>query len=103
MQTATVQHCGTLREQPGLDTKKVNLLHDATSSHTACVTMQLLEWFQWDCLAYPPYSPDLVPSNLFRPLRMHFKGKHFKCVDEVKDDSFLSLISCFKHKFYKTA
>jgi hypothetical protein len=34
---------------------------------------------QWEVLEYPPYSPDLAPSDfhLFGPLKHHLSDEHF--------------------------
>jgi hypothetical protein len=72
-------------EHPGSLTKKVILFHDKTYPNTVGVTTQLVEQLCWECLAYPPYNPDLVPSNyhIIRTLKKCFEGKHFQHDDEV--------------------
>jgi hypothetical protein len=40
---------------------------------------------KWDVLPYPPYSPDLAPSDyhLFGPMKRVLGGKIFRNNDEV--------------------
>jgi len=49
---------------------KVILLHNAWP-HVAKVVKKYLEMLKWDVLPYPPYSPDIVPSDywLFRKMQ----------------------------------
>jgi hypothetical protein len=63
----------------GLLTEEMIFVHDNTHSHTTYVTMQLLRQFCPKCLAHPPHSMVLVPSDfhLSEQLINHFKGKHF--------------------------
>jgi hypothetical protein len=39
------------------------LLHDRARPHTAAHTLALLEHFIWELFDYPPYRPDLAPSD----------------------------------------
>jgi histone-lysine N-methyltransferase SETMAR len=57
--------------------------------------MLFLEQFYWKCLAHPPYSPDLAPSDFkfFGPLKKHFKGKRFQCDGEIKAEVHWCLLS----------
>ena len=43
---------------------------------------------RWDILDYPPYSPDLTPSDfhLFLQLKEHLAGKKFDDDDEVQEE-----------------
>ena len=47
--------------------------------HTAARTMAKFEELGCEMLVYPPYSPDLAPSDfhIFRPLKNHMRGNHF--------------------------
>jgi hypothetical protein len=50
------------------------------------IATKLSDQFRWKCLAKPPFSLDLVTSDLhfFGPLKRHFEGKHICCDDKVK-------------------
>jgi hypothetical protein len=37
--------------------------HDSACTNTVFVIIWLLEQFHWECLAYPPYSQDIAPSD----------------------------------------
>jgi transposase len=62
------------------------LLHDNARPHTARATIEALETLKFEVLSYPPYSPDLAPSDFhFSPhLKRDLKGTHFTSDDEVK-------------------
>jgi len=64
-------------------------LHDSTLPNSVHVTTALLEKFKWDILDYPPYSPELVPSDfhLFLHLKKHLAGKKFDDDDEVQEET----------------
>ncbi len=53
--------------------------------HTALVTKKLLD-LGWEVLPYPPYSPDLAPTDyhLFRALDLRLRQKIFRNDDEVE-------------------
>ena len=55
--------------------------------HTAARTMAKFEELGCEMLVYPPYSPDLAPSDfhIFRPLKNHMRGKHFTTYVAVID------------------
>ena len=42
--------------------------------------------FRWELLPFPPYSPDLAPSDffLFPKLKEHLKGVRFSGTNEAK-------------------
>jgi len=71
----------------------VCLLHEHARPHSAHVTTALLEKFKWDVLDYPPYSPDIAPSDfhLFLRLKKHLAGKKFDDDDEAQE-----VMTCFK-------
>ncbi|PNF41325.1 hypothetical protein B7P43_G17042 [Cryptotermes secundus] len=72
---AGISHCTCYKILPGLLTKGVLLLHDNAHPHTANKTNERLRNFNWEVLEYPPYSPNLAPSDfhLFGPLKHHFR------------------------------
>lgn len=80
LRTAIKQKC------PGLLTKVILFLHDNARQQSANVTQQLLQYFWWEILQHPVYSPDLAPSNyhVFPALKDHFGGHKFQNDDETK-------------------
>jgi len=79
--------------------KGVLFLHDSASAHRALATQEKLGF---QCLDYPPYSPDLAPSDyhLFRALKRQLKDRHLSsdaevisaaeiCLDEQPSEFFL--------------
>jgi len=64
----------------------VLLLHDNARPHSANQTTATLRSFKWEVLQYPPYSPDLAPSDfhLFGPLKHHPSGERFPDEDAVE-------------------
>ncbi|EFO84374.1 hypothetical protein CRE_19908 [Caenorhabditis remanei] len=65
---------------------RVHYLHDNARPHTAKTTKSLLATFHWTVLAYPPYSPDLAPSDyhLFSDMHRSLEGQDFKTKSEVE-------------------
>ena len=67
-------------KRPGVSTRKGVIFHqDNTRPHTSLVTRIKLLELGWEVMPYPPYSPDLAPSDyhLFRSLENHLNGKTF--------------------------
>ena len=56
----------------------------------------------WDVLPYPPYSPDLAPSNyrLFRILERYLRGENFESAEHIKT-SLLQFFEQKGQKFFK--
>ena len=69
----------------GKVTKGVLFLHDNAPAHRALATQKKLAYVDFQCLDYPPYSPDLAPSDyhLFHGLKKQLKGRHFSSDAEV--------------------
>jgi len=44
-------------------TKGVLFLHDNAPAHRTLATQKKLAYLGFQCLAHPPYSPDLAPSD----------------------------------------
>ena len=63
----------------GKVTKRVLFLHDNAPAHQALATQMKLVYLGFQCLAHPPYSPDLAPSDyyLFPGLKKQLKGHDF--------------------------
>ncbi len=57
----------------------VILLHDNTCPHSANVTQEHLQQFQWDVFKHSPYSPSLIPFDfaLFLSIKVALGGKKF--------------------------
>jgi len=69
----------------GKITKGVLFLHDNAPAHRALAIQKKLAYLGFQCLNYPPYSPDLAPSDyhLFPGLKKQLKGRHFSSDAEV--------------------
>jgi len=60
-------------------------LQDNAPAHWALGTQKKLAYFGFQCLDYPPYSPDLalLDYHLFAGLKDQLKGRHFSSDMEV--------------------
>jgi len=67
-------------------TTGVLLQHDTARPHTARSTGATIQDLSFECLAHPPYSPDLAPSDfhVFRSLQGVMGGKTFRSDEEVQ-------------------
>ena len=54
-----------IRNRPGFLRKGVIIPHDKACPHTAQVTSQTINKLAWKDLPHRPYSPDVVPSDLY--------------------------------------
>jgi len=65
--------------------KKVLLLHDNASPHTASQTAETINHLGFEVLKHPAYSPDLAPSDyhLYGPLKNALRGRRFSTDKEV--------------------
>jgi transposase len=72
-------------KHPGLLTGRVIVPQNNDHSHTAGVRIKFLEQFHSECLAHPPYSPDIA-SNIYhiRPPKKNVEEKYFKCDNRLK-------------------
>lgn len=70
-----------------LDNRDQWLLHDGSPHTTAKETTQFLEDQGIQRLPYPPYSPDLAPSDfwLFPLLKKQLRGQRFTTCAEIQD------------------
>jgi hypothetical protein len=75
---------------PGLLTKGLGvlLLHKNARPHSAAATVNLLNSWGWEILPYPPYSPDLAPSDfhLFPKMKKHLRGQRFHSNEDVQNE-----------------
>ena len=67
-----------------------------TTSHFFEDPEKKLRELDWEVLPYPPYSPDLAPSNyhLFRILEHYLRGENFESAKHIKT----SLLQFFEQK-----
>ena len=74
-------------KQWGLLPKRVLLFHDNACPHMTVHTVDTLRALKFEVLKYPPYSPDLVPSNfqLLGPLKEHLRYQKFADNNEVME------------------
>jgi histone-lysine N-methyltransferase SETMAR len=70
--------------RPGL--KKVRFSHDNARPHIAKSTREKLLELGWDILVYPPYFPDLAPSDfqLFLSMNNALQSESFVDDDHLK-------------------
>ncbi|GFW72307.1 mariner Mos1 transposase [Trichonephila clavipes] len=59
--------------------------------HSDKLTRDSTQRFRWKVLQFPPYSPDLSPSNfqLLSPLKQHLRCRQFADDDDVKHEVLL--------------
>jgi histone-lysine N-methyltransferase SETMAR len=71
----------------GMLSRCVVMLHDNARPHTAAATQDLIAIFGWEQFDHPPYSSDLVPSDLhvFLHLKTFLGGRWFHDGNEVKE------------------
>ena len=74
-------------KHPGQLSKGIVLLHDNARPHTAAYTVETLQKLEFEAVAHPLYSPDLVPSDyhLFGPLKEALRGRRFTTDQELKE------------------
>jgi histone-lysine N-methyltransferase SETMAR len=66
----------------------VVMLHDNACTHTVAATQDLMATVGWEKFDYPPYSPDLAPSDfhVFLHLKTFLGSRRFHDDYEVKLD-----------------
>lgn len=66
---------------------KIILLHDNARPHVAAPVKTYLETLNWEVLPYPPYSPDLAPSDyhLFRSMAHGLSEQRFISYEDTKN------------------
>ena len=62
------------------------LHHDNASAHTAAETLDFLAASDVQLVTHPPYSPDLVPCDLFLfpPVKRQLTGKQFQNAEDAR-------------------
>jgi transposase len=76
------------RKRPGLLSKGLGvLLNDNARPHSAATTVNLLNFWGWEILPHPPYSPDLaaLDFHLF-PKMTYLRGQRFHSNEDVQND-----------------
>ena len=63
--------------------------HDNAPSHSSAIATAKLTELHYELLLYPPYSPDLAPSDffLFPNLKKWLCGKRFQANEEEITDT----------------
>ena len=74
-------------KRQGMLSKGVVLLHDKERPHTTTCTNALIKLFGWEIFDYPPYSPDLSPSDyhLFSKMKVWLSTQRFHTNEELMD------------------
>ncbi|GBP65346.1 Mariner Mos1 transposase [Eumeta japonica] len=72
---------------------KVILLHDNARPHVAKLVKTYLGTLKWDVLPYPPYSPDIAPSDyhLFRSMAHGLTDQKFTSYEDCQNGSIYRL------------
>jgi [histone H3]-lysine36 N-dimethyltransferase SETMAR len=76
-----------IQKRPALiNRKRVILQHDNARPHSSKNTQQKIKNLGWEVLPYPPYSPDIAPSDyhLFRSLQYVLNNEMFKNIDDIR-------------------
>ena len=74
-------------KHPELVNRKHKIFHhDYTRPQVSLMTRQKLLQLGWEVLIYPPYSPDIAPSDfhLFRSLQNSLNGKKFNPLEDCE-------------------
>ena len=73
--------------QLALVSRKGPILHDNAWPHVTQPTLQKLNELGYEVLPFPPYSPDLLPTNyhFFKHLDNFMLGKHFHNQQEAEN------------------
>jgi hypothetical protein len=79
------------------------LHHDNAPSHTAMAVQQFLARNNILIVPYPPYSPDLAPSDfwLFPTLKMGLRGHRLATVEDIKENADARLRAIKKEDFHQ--
>ena len=83
--------------------KSVTFHYDNATPHTSlAINRQKLSRLAWEVMLYPPYSPDLAPSDyyLFRSLQKSLNNETFND-DEAVKSHLVQFFADNKQKFYK--
>ena len=67
---------------------KLLFLQDNARPHVAKTTLAKIAELKWEIMLYPPYSPDLSPTDfhLFLSLDSHMKNRTFNIEDHLKTE-----------------
>jgi len=66
---------------------KIILLHDNARPYVVTPVKTYLETLKWKVLPYPPYSPDIAPSDyhLFQSMMHGLSEQHFTSYEDIKN------------------
>ena len=72
-------------KRPGKLTRGILFHQDNAQAHTSVVAMATIHDCGFELVPYPPYSPDLAPSDfhLFPQMKKALAGLHFASDDDV--------------------
>jgi transposase len=82
------------RKRPeGLRNKTWMLHHDNAPAHTSILVSEFLAKYETTVVSQPPYSPGLVPADifLFPRLKSTLKGRRFQTTEEIEENSLWNL------------
>jgi len=90
----------TLEEASLVDEPELGVHHDNAPAHSFLVH-NFLAKNKMTVLPQPPYSPDLVPADLFLfpKLKSTLKGRRFDTFDEIQKNSMKELFAIPKEAF----
>jgi histone-lysine N-methyltransferase SETMAR len=78
------------RKKENTEEEGIFRLHDNATPHTSKISTEAISRLGFIPLFYPPYSPDLAPSDyvLFPKLKKHLATKKFSTNEEVKKKEY---------------
>jgi hypothetical protein len=99
-------YCNTLKKfrhaiqnkRRDMFSRGVVMLHDNARPHTATTTQDLFKKFGWEQFDYPPYSPDLAPSDFH--VFLHLKSFFGGCSSTMAMRSKKLLTCGLHHRWY---
>ena len=85
-----------------MNRKGVVFYHDNARPQTSLMTRQKLRELGWEVLMYPPYSPDITPSDyhLFRSLQNSLRGIKLALREAYENHLILQFFNPKPRKFY---
>ncbi|XP_076052673.1 histone-lysine N-methyltransferase SETMAR-like [Oratosquilla oratoria] len=101
-QLKLVQQAFRQKEPALVNRKGVLFLHDNARPHLARVVRDTIQQLGWETLCYPPYSPDLAPSDyhLFHSLDIHLRRKSFTNEGDLRQ-ALTDFFASKNPKFYR--
>ena len=99
-----VMHEKLMKKQPALLNRNGAILpHDNARPHKASITVDKLTSLQYGILPYPPYSPDISPTDyyLFRNYELFLREKKYNNQNDIIKDFELFIRSKNEDFFQK--